>query len=46
MSAGGIDALVRDAMRRRKPRTAVDVVDRALVVVYADAQGRAWLSVA
>ncbi|MFC9595928.1 hypothetical protein ACFTUC_39800 [Streptomyces sp. NPDC056944] len=47
MPAGGVDALVRDAMRRRrKPRTAVDVVDRALVVVYTDAQGRACSSVA
>lgn len=39
MSAGDVDTLVRDAMRRRrKPRTAVDDIDRALVVVYADAQ--------
>ncbi|RZU28324.1 hypothetical protein EV284_6490 [Streptomyces sp. BK022] len=38
-SAGDLDALVRDAMRRRrKPRTAVDTAERALVVVYADAQ--------
>lgn len=39
LSAGDVDALVRDAMRRRrKPRTAVDTAERALVVVYADAQ--------
>ncbi|MGW2550117.1 hypothetical protein [Streptomyces sp. NPDC001635] len=39
MSVDDVDALVRDAMRRRrKPRTAVDTADRALVVVYADAQ--------
>ncbi|MFJ4880059.1 hypothetical protein ACIP93_33295 [Streptomyces sp. NPDC088745] len=39
MSAGDVDALVRDAMRRRrKPRPAVDAAERALVVVYADAQ--------
>ncbi|MFJ4988746.1 hypothetical protein ACIP9H_33720 [Streptomyces sp. NPDC088732] len=39
MSADDVDALVRDAMRRRrKPRTAVDTAERALVVVYADAQ--------
>lgn len=38
-SFGDVDALVRDAMRRRrKPRTALDVAERALVVVYADAQ--------
>ncbi|WP_239069562.1 hypothetical protein [Streptomyces sp. SID13666] len=38
-SAGDIDALIRDAMRRRRtPRPAVDTTDRALVVVYADAQ--------
>ncbi|MFF9901237.1 hypothetical protein [Streptomyces longispororuber] len=39
MSLGDVDALVRDAMRRRrKPRAAVDTAERALVVVYADAQ--------
>ncbi|MFJ2745320.1 hypothetical protein ACIO3O_37315 [Streptomyces sp. NPDC087440] len=39
MSTGDVDALVRDAMRRRRtPRTAVDTAERALVVVYADAQ--------
>ncbi|MFE6185469.1 hypothetical protein ACFQ6U_13690 [Streptomyces sp. NPDC056465] len=39
MAAGEVDALVRDAMRRRrKPRPALDTADRALVVVYADAQ--------
>ncbi|MFF4902266.1 hypothetical protein [Streptomyces sp. NPDC001068] len=39
MSAGDVDALVRDAMRRRrKARPAVDTAERALVVVYADAQ--------
>ncbi|MFJ7004141.1 hypothetical protein ACIQWY_29550 [Streptomyces albidoflavus] len=38
-AAADVDALVRDAMRRRrKPRPAVDAADRALVVVYADAQ--------
>lgn len=38
-SAEDIDTLVRDAMRRRrKPRPAVGAVERALVVVYADAQ--------
>jgi hypothetical protein len=38
-SAGDVDALVRDAMRRRrKPRPATDTAERALVVVYADAQ--------
>ncbi|MGA5135236.1 hypothetical protein ACPCTO_36215 [Streptomyces olivoreticuli] len=39
LSVGDVDTLVRDAMRRRrKPRTAVDAAERALVVVYADAQ--------
>ncbi|MEU9781502.1 hypothetical protein AB0H92_11095 [Streptomyces phaeochromogenes] len=39
LSVGDVDALVRDAMRRRrKPRPAFDTVERALVVVYADAQ--------
>ncbi|MFC9280968.1 hypothetical protein [Streptomyces collinus] len=39
LSAGDVDALVRDAMRRRrKTRPAVDTAERALVVVYADAQ--------
>ncbi|MFP3991001.1 hypothetical protein U9R90_26745 [Streptomyces sp. E11-3] len=38
-SAGDVDALVRDAMRRRrKPRTTAETAERALVVVYADAQ--------
>ncbi|WP_371605086.1 hypothetical protein OG345_41810 (plasmid) [Streptomyces sp. NBC_01220] len=39
LSTGDVDALVRDAMRRRrKPRAALDTAQRALVVVYADAQ--------
>ncbi|WP_229890662.1 hypothetical protein [Streptomyces mashuensis] len=39
LSAGDVDTLVRDAMRRRrKPRAAADTAERALVVVYADAQ--------
>lgn len=39
LSAGDVDTLVRDAMRRRrKPRTSADTAERALVVVYADAQ--------
>ncbi|WP_435059858.1 hypothetical protein [Streptomyces sp. bgisy060] len=39
MSADDVDALVRDAIRRRrKPRMASEAVERALVVVYADAQ--------
>ncbi|MEV7512070.1 hypothetical protein AB0O57_29350 [Streptomyces sp. NPDC091201] len=38
-SFADVDSLVRDAMRRRrKPRAALDVTERALVVVYADAQ--------
>ncbi|MFB6525244.1 hypothetical protein [Streptomyces sp. NPDC056399] len=39
MSADDVDALVRDALRRRrKPRPNADAGERALVVVYADAQ--------
>lgn len=34
-----MDTLIRDVMRaRRKPKPVLEVVDRALVVVYADAQ--------
>lgn len=39
LSAGDVDTLVRDAMRRRrKPRASLETAERALVVVYADAQ--------
>ncbi|MFG2408755.1 hypothetical protein ACGFR8_31315 [Streptomyces brevispora] len=39
LSTGDVDALVRDALRRRrKPRTVLDAAQRALIVVYADAQ--------
>ncbi|MFF0481964.1 hypothetical protein [Streptomyces sp. NPDC004435] len=39
MSADDVDALVRDALRRRrKSRPNADAGERALVVVYADAQ--------